>query len=227
MPRGVATEEITGKVKLPLAKVKRIIHQDEDITACSNNAAFAITIATEMFVGYLAQQGHNVVKTERKPRKTIQYKDLANAVFRVDNLEFLSDVIPRTMTFKAYKQKTKKNTKKVSAKRPQNLGGQRTLDGRILGEKDDDSEELEEAGEEEEEEEEENNSELLDVEEEGLNGAAGGMRRGGQVDSRNGAAAKVVMPIRRNTARSSNSAPGNHHHQSESDTDEAMDNGSP
>lgn len=30
----------------------------------------------EMFIQYLAEQGHNVVKSERKPRKTIQYKDL-------------------------------------------------------------------------------------------------------------------------------------------------------
>ncbi|KAM0092825.1 hypothetical protein ACP6JD_003782 [Aspergillus fumigatus] len=29
-----------------------------------------------MFIQYLAQQGHNVVKSERKPRKVIQYKDL-------------------------------------------------------------------------------------------------------------------------------------------------------
>lgn len=30
----------------------------------------------EMFVRYLAEQAHNVVKSERKPRKNIQYKDL-------------------------------------------------------------------------------------------------------------------------------------------------------
>lgn len=29
-----------------------------------------------MFIQYLAEQGHNVVKSERKPRKTVQYKDL-------------------------------------------------------------------------------------------------------------------------------------------------------
>lgn len=30
----------------------------------------------EMFIRYLAEQGHNVVKSERKPRKNIQYRDL-------------------------------------------------------------------------------------------------------------------------------------------------------
>jgi DNA-directed RNA polymerase I subunit RPA43 len=29
-----------------------------------------------MFIQHLAEQGHNVVKSERKPRKTVQYKDL-------------------------------------------------------------------------------------------------------------------------------------------------------
>ena len=29
-----------------------------------------------MFIRYLAEQGYNVVKSERKPRKTVQYKDL-------------------------------------------------------------------------------------------------------------------------------------------------------
>lgn len=29
-----------------------------------------------MFIQYLAEQAHNVVKSERKPRKTVQYKDL-------------------------------------------------------------------------------------------------------------------------------------------------------
>ena len=73
--------------------MKRILQLDEDIIQCSNNAAFVITVATvalttiviskgnsnnvqEMFVRYLAEQAHNVVKSERKPRKNIQYKDL-------------------------------------------------------------------------------------------------------------------------------------------------------
>ena len=33
----------------------------------------------------------------------------ANAVARIDNLEFLTDVVPRTTTYKAYKEKQSKN----------------------------------------------------------------------------------------------------------------------
>ncbi|KAH0395774.1 hypothetical protein KCU89_g9986, partial [Aureobasidium melanogenum] len=61
--------EITGTVSLPLARVKKIIHADDDINNCSNNAAFAITAATELFLQYLVEQTQNVVKAEKKPRR--------------------------------------------------------------------------------------------------------------------------------------------------------------
>jgi hypothetical protein len=78
-----------------VSRVKKIIQLDKDIAQCSHNATFLITMATvgalaprcprsvahvhdmqEMFIEYLAEQGHNVMRSERKPRKTLQYKDL-------------------------------------------------------------------------------------------------------------------------------------------------------
>jgi hypothetical protein len=61
---------------LPVARVKKIVNADEDVGACSNNAAFVIALATEMFIQYFAEQTHTVVKTERKPRRNIQYRDV-------------------------------------------------------------------------------------------------------------------------------------------------------
>ncbi|KAI4136446.1 MAG: hypothetical protein LQ341_005613 [Variospora aurantia] len=118
------TDEVTGSASLPLARVKRILALDEDIHQCSNNGAFVITVATEMFIRYLAEQAMNVVKSERKPRRNIQYKDLAGAVSRIDNLEFLADVIPKTTTYREYKEK-KVKTVKPSARLS---SGQTTLD---------------------------------------------------------------------------------------------------
>lgn len=46
-----------------------------------------------------------MVKAERKPRRNIQYRDVATAVAKTDNLEFLTDVVPKTTTFKEYKKK--------------------------------------------------------------------------------------------------------------------------
>ncbi|KAI1321714.1 histone-fold-containing protein [Xylariaceae sp. FL0255] len=96
-------KEVTGQTQLPLSRVKKIIAQDQDISICSNNAAFVITLATEMFIQYLAGEGLNTAKLERKPRRNIQYKDIANAVSHQDNLQFLEDIVPKTVPFKQIK----------------------------------------------------------------------------------------------------------------------------
>jgi len=67
---------VTPSNTFPVARVKKIISQDDDINSCSNNAAFVITVATEMFLQHLVEQSHNVVKSERKPRRNIQYRDV-------------------------------------------------------------------------------------------------------------------------------------------------------
>ncbi|KAK9345301.1 hypothetical protein V1522DRAFT_127811 [Lipomyces starkeyi] len=100
------TQPPTGQASLPLARVKRIIKLDEDVRACSNSAAFAVTVATvcskqerdgytseltgikEMFIQYMCEQGLHMSRSDR--RKTLHYKDLANAVHKLDELEFLS-----------------------------------------------------------------------------------------------------------------------------------------
>ncbi|KAF7886160.1 hypothetical protein EAF00_010263 [Botryotinia globosa] len=99
----VPLQEVTGTTQLPLSRIKKIIGTDQDINMCSNNAAFVIALATEMFIQYMAESGHNVVKSERKPRRNIQYRDLSSAVSHIDNLEFLSDIVPKTVPLKLVK----------------------------------------------------------------------------------------------------------------------------
>ncbi|KAL3419773.1 histone-like transcription factor and archaeal histone [Phlyctema vagabunda] len=118
-------KEATGTSQLPLSRIKKIIALDHDINMCSNNASFVITLATEMFIQHLAEQGHNVVKSERKPRRNIQYRDLATAVAHHDNLEFLVDIVPRTMTHKQFKENKARTTKNGTGK---SAAGQKTLD---------------------------------------------------------------------------------------------------
>ncbi|KAK4065766.1 transcriptional regulator family: Histone-like TF [Trichoderma aggressivum f. europaeum] len=96
-------KEPTGQTQLPLSRVKKIISQDPDVQMCSNNAAFVITLAAEMFIQHLAEEAHTQAKLERKPRRNIQYKDVANAISHRDNLEFLEDVAPKTVTLKKAK----------------------------------------------------------------------------------------------------------------------------
>jgi len=103
---------------------------DEDIAQCSNSAAFAISVATEMFIRYLTEQAYTVVKSERKPRRNIAYKDIATAVTRIDNLEFLADVIPKTTTYRQFKEKkAREEAEAAAAAQP----GQTTLQNGVNG----------------------------------------------------------------------------------------------
>lgn len=103
---------------------------DEDIVQCSNSAAFAISVATEIFIRYLTEQAYNVVKSERKPRRNIAYKDMATAVARIDNLEFLVDVIPKTTTYKQFKEKKARDEAEAAAAAQP---GQTTLQNGVNG----------------------------------------------------------------------------------------------
>jgi hypothetical protein len=58
-----------------------------------------------MLIQHLATTTHNVVKAERKPRRNIQYRDVAGAVGKTDNLEFLADVVPRTVGYGVWKKR--------------------------------------------------------------------------------------------------------------------------
>ncbi|KAL2438386.1 hypothetical protein ABEF95_008266 [Exophiala dermatitidis] len=98
------SDEIKGTSALPLARVKKIIAMDDEIGQCSTTGAFAISVATEIFIRYLTEQAYNVVKSERKPRRNIAYKDVATAISRIDNLEFLSDTVPKTKTYRQYRE---------------------------------------------------------------------------------------------------------------------------
>ncbi|KAF3483069.1 uncharacterized protein GIQ15_02393 [Arthroderma uncinatum] len=116
-----SSSEATGHSSLPLARIKRIIRADDDIAQCSTNATFLIAVATEMFVQYLTEQGYNVVKSNNL--KNLRYADIATAVSRIDNLEFLSDVIPKTTTYGKFKEKRAKEKAKEDGK----AANQRTL----------------------------------------------------------------------------------------------------
>ncbi|KAG0134255.1 histone-fold-containing protein [Tuber indicum] len=121
------SEEVTGHSALPLSRVKKIIRLDDDVNGCSNNAAFLVTIAAEMFVQYLAEQGLKMTYGDRKQRKTMQYKDLATAVARVENLEFLADVIPPTVPYKQVRERKNNKTAKDTETGQLTLNGQRIL----------------------------------------------------------------------------------------------------
>jgi len=68
----------------------------------------------------------DVLGFERGCTRRLRVITPANAVARVDNLEFLADVVPRTMTYKAFQEKkAKDDAPKTNGRLP---NGQTTLD---------------------------------------------------------------------------------------------------
>ncbi|KAF2645405.1 histone-fold-containing protein [Massarina eburnea CBS 473.64] len=124
-------KDINGQVSLPLARVQKIINADPERLHTSKNAAFAIALATEMFIQHLATTTHNVVKAERKPRRNIQYRDVASAIAKTDNLEFLTDVVPKTITMKEFKKREdeKKKAKEVADQGKAKKNGEAVKEG--------------------------------------------------------------------------------------------------
>ena len=117
--------------------MQKIIQADPERITTSKNAAFAIALATEMFIQHLAQTTHNVVKAERKPRRNNQYRDVSSAIAKTDNLEFLVDVAPKTSTWGTVKKKLEEKEKEDAKKKDKDgqkdgvVNGQKTLDGPV------------------------------------------------------------------------------------------------
>lgn len=70
-----------------------------------------------MFIQYLAGESFTMAKLG-KPRRNIQYKDLAAAVSHQDNLEFLEDVIPKTAPYKQIKAQAAATRNQLSSGAP-------------------------------------------------------------------------------------------------------------
>ncbi|KAG0002862.1 hypothetical protein BGZ80_003834 [Entomortierella chlamydospora] len=104
---GLKTGTYSGAAKgvsqLPAARVKRIIKEDKDVQMVSNDAVFLISMATELFLESFTAKAFNLAKIEK--RKTVYYKDLATAVTQHDSLEFLQDIVPKTMPLSAALEK--------------------------------------------------------------------------------------------------------------------------
>ncbi|KAI9204776.1 histone-fold-containing protein [Polychytrium aggregatum] len=88
----------------PQTRVKRIIKEDKDIMNCQNDAVFAVTVATELFLQKFAEMAYN--QARKRNAKSIAYGDVASAVQMTERFRFLEDVVPPTVPLrKALKQR--------------------------------------------------------------------------------------------------------------------------
>ncbi|XP_062280502.1 DNA polymerase epsilon subunit 4 isoform X1 [Scomber scombrus] len=73
--------------KLPLARIKALMKTDPDVSLASQESVFIIAKATELFVEMIAKDA--LVYAQQGKRKTLQRKDLDNAIEAIDEFAFL------------------------------------------------------------------------------------------------------------------------------------------
>lgn len=78
---------------LPLARIKKIMKLDEDVKMISAEAPMLFSKAAELFIHELTLRAW--VHTEDNKRRTLQRNDIAMAITKYDQFDFLIDIVPR------------------------------------------------------------------------------------------------------------------------------------
>ncbi|KAK6320426.1 DNA polymerase epsilon subunit 4 [Coregonus clupeaformis] len=77
--------------KLPLSRIKTMMKADPDVSLASQESVFIIAKATELFVEMIAKDA--LVYAHQGKRKTLQRKDLDNAIEAIDEFAFLEGTL--------------------------------------------------------------------------------------------------------------------------------------
>lgn len=78
---------------LPLARIKKIMKLDEDVKMISAEAPLLFAKAAEIFIHELTLRAW--IHTENNKRRTLQRNDIAMAISKFDQFDFLIDIVPR------------------------------------------------------------------------------------------------------------------------------------
>lgn len=80
----------------PLVEIKKIMKDDEDVKMISAEAPAIFAEACEMFTQELVMRAW--ANAEVNKRRTLQMGDIADAISRTDEFDFLADIVPRDDT---------------------------------------------------------------------------------------------------------------------------------
>jgi len=78
---------------LPLARVKKIMKLDDEVKMISAEAPCLFAKAAEIFISELTLRAW--IHTEDNKRRTLQRNDIAMAISKFDQFDFLIDIVPR------------------------------------------------------------------------------------------------------------------------------------
>lgn len=79
------------RTRLPLSRIKIMMKSDPDVTVASQESAFLVCKATELFIAALAKLAFT--KTQQGKRKTIQKRDVDAIIPDCDELTFLEGAV--------------------------------------------------------------------------------------------------------------------------------------
>ncbi|XP_059055928.1 nuclear transcription factor Y subunit gamma isoform X2 [Achroia grisella] len=88
----VTTEDFKMQA-LPLARIKKIMKLDEEVKMISAEAPVLFAKAAEIFIHELTLRAWS--HTEDNKRRTLQRNDIAMAISKSDQFDFLIDIVPR------------------------------------------------------------------------------------------------------------------------------------
>ncbi|KAK9766464.1 CCAAT- binding transcription factor component [Basidiobolus ranarum] len=81
---------------LPLARIKKVMKTDEDVKMISAEAPILFSKACEIFITEITMRAW--MHAEENKRRTLQRSDVASAVSKSDQFDFLIDIVPREDT---------------------------------------------------------------------------------------------------------------------------------
>ncbi|BET03009.1 Histone-like transcription factor (CBF/NF-Y) and archaeal histone [Nesidiocoris tenuis] len=86
--------------KLPLSRVKTIMKSSPNVDSIGAEVIFTVSKCTEIFLQFMSLGGLKRCNSQ----KLLDYKGIAELVNTDDKLNFLSEVLPRKMTFREAKK---------------------------------------------------------------------------------------------------------------------------
>ncbi|XP_039180359.1 DNA polymerase epsilon subunit 4 isoform X2 [Crotalus tigris] len=90
-PAATASAGPSRPARLPLSRVKALVKADPDVSLASQEAVFVLARAAELFVETISRDAF--LHTQHGKRKTLQRKDLDNAIEALDEFAFLEGTL--------------------------------------------------------------------------------------------------------------------------------------
>ncbi|KYN10557.1 PREDICTED: DNA polymerase epsilon subunit 4 [Trachymyrmex cornetzi] len=78
-------------IRLPLGRIKTIIKMDPEVCLVNQEATFLVAKSVEFFIESLAKEAYRY--TAQAKKKTVQKRDIENAIDNVDALVFLEGML--------------------------------------------------------------------------------------------------------------------------------------